>query len=86
MNYKIIEVHIMYQENKIEEIAVLWQSNQDGSVRSSYMITEECFGYGHLEKGFTLSSELLQRVAGRGMNLPDSKKKLYFPGKRKWSR
>jgi hypothetical protein len=28
--------------------------------------------------------ELIQQVAGEGMNLPDELKTKYFPGKRKW--
>jgi len=86
MRYKIIEVHIHYQENTISEIAVLWQSNELNWVRSSYMITTPCPGYGYLKPGFILSSELIQEVAGYGMNLPDDKKKVYFPGKRLWER
>ncbi len=84
MSYKIIEVHITYQENKIVEIAALWQSNEMGWVRASYMITKPCPGYGYLQPGFILSPELIQEVSGYGMNLPDDKKKIYFPGKRLW--
>jgi hypothetical protein len=86
MSYKIIEVHIEYHENKIEQVAVLWKSNERGWVRASYMTTKPCPGYGFLEPGFILSPELIQEVAGSGMNLPDEEKKKYFPGKRLWER
>lgn len=37
MSYKIIEVHQVYANNKIEEIAVLWQSNEMGEVNNMDM-------------------------------------------------
>ncbi len=86
MGYKIIEVHLIYQENKISEIAVLWQSNERGWVRASYMTNKPCSGYGNIKPKDILSPELIQEVAGYGMNLPDDKKKKYFPGKRLWER
>ncbi len=86
MNYTIIEVHQVYQENKLSEIAVLWRSNSNGWVRASYFTVEPCCGYGFLLPGDILSPELIQKVAGQGMNLPDKKKNKYFPGKRQWER
>jgi hypothetical protein len=84
MSYKIIETHAVYHENKIVEIAVLWESNERGWVRSSYCTTQPRQGYKFLLPNEVLSQELIQRVAGYGMNLPDEKKKIYFPGKREW--
>ena len=86
MGYIIKEVHIEYQENKINELAVLWQSNERGWVRASYSAIKHCYGYDYLKPNDILSPELIQRVAGSGMNLPDEKKQIYFPGKRKWER
>ena len=86
MSYKIIEVHIEYKENKIAQVAVLWESNERGWVRASYMTTKPCSGYGFLLPRHILSPELIQDVAGSGMNLPDELKKKYFPGKRLWER
>ena len=84
MNYKIIEVHMMYKENQVSEIAVLWQSNPRGWVRASYITTDPSSGYYFIKPDDFLSPELIQKVAGKGMNLPDEKKKIYFPGKRMW--
>jgi hypothetical protein len=84
--YLIIEVHIKYQDNKITELAVLWQSNERGWVRASFSDTKPCHGYDFLAPNEILSPELIQRIAGYGMNLPDDKKKIYFPGKRMWER
>lgn len=86
MSYKIIEVHQIYTEGAISEIAVLWESNTNGWVRSSYCTTKPCSGYKFIMPGEALSAELIQQIAGQGMNLPDSKKKIYFPGKRNWDR
>jgi hypothetical protein len=84
MNYIIQEVHMVCQNNKITELAVLWQSNERGWVRASYCTTKPCIGYAFLSTNELLRPELIQQVAGEGMNLPDELKTKYFPGKRKW--
>jgi len=84
MSYIIQEVHIEYQNNSITELAVLWQSNERGWVRASYCTTKPCIGYAFLSTNELLRPELIQQVAGEGMNLPDELKTKYFPGKRKW--
>jgi len=86
MRYKIIEVHVVCNDNKITEIAALWQSNEMGWVRASYSTTQPCSGYHVLKQNETISPELIQKVAGQGMNLPDNKKAIYFPGNKKWER
>jgi hypothetical protein len=86
MSYIIIEVHIVYKENKISELAVLWQSNERGWIRASYFTTKHWAGYGYLLPTDILSPALIQKVAGQGANLPDEKKELYFPGKKHWER
>ena len=86
MSYKIIQVHMLYEENKLSEVAVLWQSNERGWVRASYFIAKPCPGYGNIQPHHVLSPEFIQEIAGYEMNLPDEKKKLYFPGKRKWGK
>jgi len=84
MSYIIQEVHIEYQNNSITELAVLWQSNERGWVRASYCTTKPCSGYAFLRINELLRPELIQQVAGQGMNLPDELKTKYFPGKRNW--
>lgn len=86
MYYKIIEVHVVYTENEITEVAALWQSNEMGWVRASFCTVKPVSGYHFLGKNETLSPQLIQTVSGGGMNLPDEKKKKYFPGKRMWER
>jgi hypothetical protein len=85
MNYKIFEVHIVYQGTQISEIAVLWESNESHKwVRASYCTSEPCCGYKFIMPNEIPSPDLFQKVAGRGSNLPDNLKKKYFPGKRNW--
>jgi len=86
MTYKIIEVHCIVENNELQEVAVLWQSNSDGSVRASYCDSRPCSGYKFIIPGEKLSPELIQKTAGQGMNLSDPMKNKYFPGKRKWER
>lgn len=86
MAYKIIATHQEYQDNKLSLVAVLWQSNEMGWVRASYCTTKPVQGYKFLMPDEELTSHLIQRVAGAGMNLPDNLKKKYFPGKRLWDR
>lgn len=86
MSYKIEEVHIVYKDNTIEELAVLWESNSQGWVRASYCDTTPCAGYEFLRPNEKLTNELLERVASGGGNVPDKQKKKWFPGKRLWER
>jgi hypothetical protein len=85
MHYKIIEAHQEFSsENKLLLIAVLWQSNERGWVRASYCTTKHVYGYKFLLPGETINDELIQEVAGSGMNLPDDLKEIFFPNKKGW--
>jgi hypothetical protein len=84
--YTIIETHVKYKNGKLDEVAVLWQSNPRGWVRATFATAKPCSGYKFLMPNEVLSDSLLQDVAGTGMCLPDSKKRKYFPGKRDWER
>ncbi|HBZ67563.1 MAG TPA: hypothetical protein DEO70_12065 [Bacteroidales bacterium] len=85
MDYNIIEVHTKHLNGILAEIAVLWVSNEEeGWVRASYATTKPIWGYKYLMPEEMISDRLIQEVAGLGMNLPDDKKKKFFPGKRKW--
>ncbi len=87
MSYEILEVHAVYEENKLKQLAVLWLSNEEHQwVRATYCINTPCSGYGYLLPDQKLSEDTVQMVAGYGMNLPDALKKKFFPGKRKWDR
>jgi hypothetical protein len=86
MSYIIKEVHIVYQDNKLFEVAVLWQSNERGWVRASFCDLKPISGWKFLLPNDVLSPKLIQEVAGQGFNLPDEKKKLYFSGDKKWER
>jgi hypothetical protein len=87
MSYTVFETHVVYENNKLTLVAVLWESNQDYKwVRASYCINKVTPGYGYIKPDDIISPELIQEVAGYGMNLPDNLKKRFFPGKRKWER
>ena len=86
MSYKIIEVHQKYKDNQLIGIAVLWESNEKGWVRASYSTNLPRQGYKFIMPNELISPKLIQEVAGAGMNLPDEKKKVYFPGKRLWEK
>lgn len=85
MNYEIVESHQVFQEGKLQLVAVLWKSNPDGSVRATFFDRKKTFGHSNLENE-TLNEALLQRIAAQGSYLPDNLKKKFFSGKRKWER
>ena len=84
MNYKIKQVHLTYKDGQLKETAVLWESNEQGWVRATYATNKPTMGYKFLTAKDEPSPRLFQSVAGLGMNLPDNKKKKYFPGKHLW--
>ena len=87
MNYKILAVHMTYENNKLTSIAVLWISSVLLNwVRASYATTGVNSGYFFLRGNENPTMDEIQLVAGKGMNLPDNLKKKYFPGKRNWER
>jgi hypothetical protein len=86
MNYKIIAAHLECTKNKLSLVAVLWQSNDDGSVRASYCTTAPLAGYTYITANDVLNDALLQKVAGAGMNLPDKLKKKYFSEYKNWEK
>ncbi len=84
MNYQILEAHCVFENDKLKEVAVLWDDK--GSVRGTFLTNEYSLGYDVLGSGSEISPQLLKRAAGRGRYLDDKRKKKYFPGKRNWSR
>ncbi len=86
MNYKILETHSKFKNNKLVELAVVWESNSQGWERATYCTTKICWGYKYLLTNELISTQLIQDVAGQGMNLSDEIKKIYFPGIRRWER
>ena len=86
MSYIIKEVHLVYENKDLQEIAVLWQSNEKGWVRASCCNLKPCYGYKFLLPKEEISMSLIQDVTGSGANFPDDKKIKYFPGKKLWER
>lgn len=86
MKYNILDVHIIFENKKLLEVMVLWESNSEGWVRASYANTQPCSGYMFLTGTETVCTSLFQQVAASGLNLSDKSKKKYFPGKWKWEK
>lgn len=84
MEYDIKETHIIFDAKGIKEIAVLWADNDN--LRATYLTTELTAGYGRINVDDTITNDLLQNVAGRGIYLDDKRKKKYFPSVKNWSR
>lgn len=84
MDYTILEAHIVYQNDKLYEVIVLWA---DGSfIRGTYSNLNPKAGYESLTSKSVLSPDLFQRVAAGGSYLDDDRKKKYFPNRKNWSR
>jgi hypothetical protein len=84
MSYTILEAHIIYKDDKLYEVAVLWDDN--GWVRATYSNLNPKAGYESLTSNDVISPKLFQRVAAGGSYLDDERKAKYFPGDRKWSK
>lgn len=84
MAYKILEIHCIFNQDKLTELAVLWDDN--GRVRATYSNLSLKAGYDSLSAADTVTPQLIQRVAGYGSYLDDDRKKRYFGGKREWGR
>lgn len=84
MNYNIIQTHILFENDTIAEIAVLWK---DGDLfRATYASSKPISGYLYISKNEQVSIELFQRVAGQGLYLDPERKKRYFPKIKNWSK
>lgn len=84
MPNKILETHCVFENEKLEEVAVLWDDN--GSVRATYSTSNNASGFDSLKPHDTVSPELFKRIARTGMYIDEARRKKYFPGKRNWSR
>lgn len=83
MSYKILETHCVFENDKLNEVAVLWDDN--GAVRATYSTLNPRAGYENLTVNDTMTPQLFQRVAGGGSYVDEKRRKKYFPGKRRWS-
>jgi hypothetical protein len=84
MNYEILESHLIFENDKLIEVAVLWKDNS--FVRATYSTLNPRSGYQNLTTKDSISPELFQKVAGGGSYLDQERKNKYFPGDRKWSK
>ena len=68
--YKILEAKIEFINNAPVVISVLVEISK-GDVRAIYATTKPSNGYMHIPSGASVTAELLQEVAGYGMERPD---------------
>lgn len=47
MNYKILEAHVIFKNDKLQEVTVLWEANEDTSVRATTCNNVLSSGYMH---------------------------------------
>lgn len=84
MDYKIVEIHCIYENGKLKEVAVLWDDN--GFMRATYSTLNPRSGYASLTENDAITPQLIQRVAAGGSYVDEERREKYFPGERSWSR
>ncbi|MFK5856571.1 MAG: hypothetical protein QM503_10600 [Bacteroidota bacterium] len=84
MNYTILETHCVFENDKLKEVAVLWDDH--GNVRATYSTLNPRAGYENLTSNDTITPELFQKVADGGSYVDEDRRSKYFPGERNWSR
>lgn len=84
MNYEIKETHLVFENENLKEVAVLWADKD--SLRATYGTSKLMDGYVSFSEKEPITNELFQRVAGAGIYLDDDRKKKYFPNVKNWSR
>ena len=83
MDYKILETHCVFENEKLKEVAVLWDDH--GCVRATYSTLNPRAGYEKLTSNDSITPQLFQRVARGGSYVDEDRRKRYFPSKRNWS-
>ncbi|MEY4571220.1 MAG: hypothetical protein RLZ10_413, partial [Bacteroidota bacterium] len=86
MSYEILESRIEFNNNQIQRITVLVnctssQSKPYSDVRAIYATNKPCGGYMWIPLNAKLTDDLMQSVAGAGMETRDRDK--IFPGWKK---
>lgn len=64
--YNILEAKIEFKNNQLERITVLVEMSK-GDVRAIFATTKPRGGYMHIQPNAAVSNELLQQVAGYGL-------------------
>lgn len=68
--YNILEARIEFKNNQPERITVLVEISK-GDVRAIFATTKPRGGYMHIQPSATVGEELLQEVAGYGLETVD---------------
>lgn len=70
MSYNILEARIEFKDRRISRVTVLVEISK-GDVRAIFATDQPRNGYTHIQPTATVSDELLQDVAGYGMQTVD---------------
>lgn len=70
MSYNILEARIEYRDRRITRVTVLVEISK-GDVRAIFATDTPRNGYTHIEPGAQVTEDLLQDVAGYGMQTVD---------------
>jgi hypothetical protein len=77
MNYTILETHLIFENNVLIKVAVLWENF--GDIKATLSTNQQSAGYHQLKQYDIPTLTLFQQVAGYGRKLNDKEKKRYFP-------
>ena len=78
MEYTILETHLIFENQSLKSVVVLWEDF--GDVRASLSDLEHTIGGYYRLKDYDIPTmTLFQSVAGGGRKLTDLEKKQYFP-------
>jgi len=81
MDYTILETHLIFENNALKKVAVLWENY--GDIRATFSDSRQMGGYYSLKDYDIPTVTLFKKVAGGGRYLTDEEKKQYFPNQ-KW--
>lgn len=84
MKYEIKEVHLIYSEKGLSEVAVLWADGE--AFRATYANSIPKFDFQHFTEETEPNNKLFQKVAAYGSYLDDGQKKKFFKHIKKWSK
>jgi hypothetical protein len=77
MEYTILETHLIFEDQSLKSVVVLWEDF--GDVRASLSDLKTTAGYYKLKDYDIPTMTLFQSVAGGGRKLTNTEKKQYFP-------
>ena len=75
--YNILETHLIFENNALKAVAVLWENK--GDIRASMSTTKPMSGYHYLKSYDIPTMTLFNSVAAFGRKLTDAENLHFFP-------